>query len=523
MQISLLNDKKDAKSEMETARGVLKYTLHLDMKLENVEELRNMHKENKMQEFVSEIAKQMIEICKRLFKGEEGNLGFFGTRITKKDSPWFSYWVENYSSSFWKDSIIQQCIISVLYTLRYIYLEGDITPYRFESYAVNVGGSYIIENYTDEKGLWKTSIQSGQSKDNAGNGTDYLRVCRTYGKNSKLGEGLQEFYRKNEERIKLQDVPFIGYLYKNKKVLHSIDKKVADSSKIYSVTNYAKLIKSFQIMDYDRKDYYSKADQLLLEYELERTFHYSLALEVVRLFIEQREKLENMSLGEIAKLAAQLPNAFSRNLYLRYMIESIWNDSVDPNYFTKRENSGRKGMYRIELRMSDLHRRFEWQELARKFCLFASELVFPVCERCFLILFMDAIKLCLGTENFDSILKNGQEVLEKFIEVSADNVKGIGLSDYPGCLFNKGDGFHILSLSELLSEDFVLKEYRTLPKDERTKCDLLLKETLKAGGRPCDKTQLQAFDENYFETRSDNNKGVYKRLLGTYMEMKGIY
>ncbi len=99
---------------------------------------------------------------------------------------------------------------------------------------------------------------------------------------------------------------------------------------------------------------------------------------------------------DIMMLIFKLPNVFSRRYYMKYIIDAFELDHYSTSYFTLHDNPQRAAMLHMGREYDALSHQIEWIKLCKAFLQFMSEFVFPLFERCFFVLYQDAIIDVLG-------------------------------------------------------------------------------------------------------------------------------
>lgn len=223
---------------------------------------------------------------------------------------------------------------------------------------------------------------------------------------------------------------------------------------------------------------------------------------------------------DIMLLIFELPNVFSRKYYMRYIIDSSEISHCGNTYFSQHDNPQRSAGNHIGKKFEPLPRQVEWIKSSKSFLLFMTQMVFPICERCFFLLYQDAI-VSIGDEK--KWVSKGLKILEEYAEENADDIQKGGFPEKEYKEIEKYFGKRIgLSLDELLSENKDLSSYSKLDRSDRLAYDLLIKELIKNLPPIDNKSRGSKWEEDYLQMRLEDNKEHYAKLLDCYMRSMGI-
>lgn len=161
----------------------------------------------------------------------------------------------------------------------------------------------------------------------------------------------------------------------------------------------------------------NSTDRLYYLYRLENIFGFGLGNCMIQnlnwLIAKGRLYPDGINNLKTLAMISQLPNVFSRNLYLQLALEAIHNEhSLKDNFFSKLFKSDSL-MYRLETVPFNIN---DWLKLFEKFCLFFSKLVFPVYQWYFFLTLLATAKAHIAVEKEQ--LPTLQKLLSDYIEVN---------------------------------------------------------------------------------------------------------
>lgn len=133
-------------------------------------------------------------------------------------------------------------------------------------------------------------------------------------------------------------------------------------------------------------------DELYYNYRTEKLFHYNLAncliQNIAKLKINNRSYPDGKNdLTTLARMS-QLPNVFSRHLYLQFAFEHLYHEvSLKDSFFDKLFDA-KIVMSKIDDSPFDIH---NWHLYYEKYCLYFSDFIFPIYEWYFLLTLLNTI------------------------------------------------------------------------------------------------------------------------------------
>ena len=624
MNLKLFEDLSEGSDEIRTAKNVLKYSLHLQYKLERQDELKMYLENGANNEFVEEIANQAWNLCKPLFLGCVTQWNFFGSEALADENDCSFARIIYQVHDFWPNTIKNQSIVSALFTLRSEFGKEEISAYEFEGYIMDRGFSSVKEKYLDSDGTWNKYKSRDESVGGDGCGTNLIRKFNRF--TPRIKGNLDGYYKididekhQRKYRFPLWSTDFINFILsnENKKRILGIERNAFHNKKVTSLQDYDINISDLEDALKNESEEFNIVDSIMLQYIAERNFNYSAVREWIYLLLsrpdnlkERIDKLENTILNlsdkiemvqreierlkerkikkekeypdikekcegmkikresrekytdivkklddlqgqssdlkkrqvrleeemaslkessvdlkeilpiDIMLLIFELPNVFSRKYYMRYIIDSFEISHCGNTYFSQHDNPQRSAGNHIGKKFELLPRQVEWIKCSKSFLLFMTQMVFPICERCFFLLYQDAI---INIADEKKWVSKGLKILEEYAEENADNIQKGGFPENEYREIEKYFGKRIgLSLDELLSENKNLSSYLKLDRSDRLAYDLLIKELIKNLPPIDNKSKGSKWEEDYFQMRLEDNKEHYAKLLDCYMKSMGI-
>lgn len=179
----------------------------------------------------------------------------------------------------------------------------------------------------------------------------------------------------------------------------------------------------------------NETDRLYYLYRLENLFSLNLAncvlQNVYQLKYAGKPYPDGINDYKTISMLCKLPNVFSRNLYLQFAFDAIWNDVSPQGSFFDQLFKPEQVVYTKQIKPFNIH---EWLLYFEKFCRFFSELVYPVYEWYFLLTLLKTVEENTKAGFIDKMIilqKELSHFIEKhheYIENPLTGEKNSGLS-----------------------------------------------------------------------------------------------
>ncbi len=433
MDLCIFKDISINSKEMESARNILSYTLHLEYeKVHKNHSTSNLlyEKEKNYDTYIEDLFEQCNSICSSLF--HINSFTFFGNSSINTHNFYQDLCLDK---TFWESSIKYHCSISSLYTLLHTFLKDErISPYTVNTYAKENGYFYFHEkNYLDSSNkTFKRYIQEKISTTASNTSGNFSKTYRTfYDKLSSVEQALFNTYTKKDSskdsklEFFLENSDLSYFLFDNRNHFINLRKSYEEQS-IQSVHSFFKNMSDLH-SSYNKVE--NKVDLLLLQYKAERYYNFSMTSQLIySIFDDVWSKNKNSLVSfspEFLVSCFNLPNVFSRNIYLLYALNSYDNKFLNESIFYKRLQNAGPLVFAQPETPKETHL-FTWLELYKKFFSFFSFVVFPVYEKCFFLLLYDSLKESLPeNETLDNnkIIKAAIDILYKYINSHIDQIK----------------------------------------------------------------------------------------------------
>lgn len=192
-----------------------------------------------------------------------------------------------------------------------------------------------------------------------------------------------------------------------------------------------------------------KVDEILFEYQLERTYNYKLIVHIIKVFNEfyyRRENSPHMVLGsqfnEVIKRSLILPNVFTRNEFVEWAILNSENMRVQDNQYSRRESLKNAILVsQFKRNLNKVETINMWLELYDKFISHVSYITIPLLEKVFFIKLYESYCNNSKEEVLDEMIKGlYQHINNKFNKIQLkdyshiDGVNDIGQQKDRDCI-----------------------------------------------------------------------------------------
>lgn len=473
MNLLIFKDITDNSSEMQAAKNVLTQTLHLDYNVTDIANLKKLHND----ELIDALFALCKKICQPLFYKD--SFQFFGSDMGNPLQ--IKYRDLSSSSQFWNSAIKYHCVISTLFTDRHFLLkESKISAYHLNTYARKLGYFQLKElGYINEQHLFCEYNKENKSSDASKKLSDFNKLFASF-YNRLSEEERQIFNLDSKKHFSLENSDFCYRLFCNRKIYNKLRKFYSNHDCLVNCIDFFDNSGSFFNSFIENSDHI--VDEILLQYQLERYFNLSLTTETLNLIFSKPELLPPTSIPpEIIVSCFNLPNVFSRKLFLNFAFDSYHNKFLTENIFYKRtQDTG--PVYFTDAPTIQTNKLILWLDLYKKFTYFFSHLVFPIYEKCFFLLYKDSIK------SFNKPLITD---LEQYISVHSDDILNGGFTD---------DNLRTRLSDPLpsITNPIVLDPRVIENKNYLLRCNLLLQDILSAQNNIMHPTGFPDLTEAYF-------------------------
>lgn len=322
-----------------------------------------------------------------------------------------------YSSEMWSDNIKYHAVLSSLYNIESFLCAGkNITGYelankyeskgflrrRFESQkAINTDDPSNLGNrICSQIDTLKSHLSSEEINDLIGSkyGSSYRRIRELH---SDIVWRLIQCRVYNIDRAKADEELSNKKAYGNNLFMGLHKKYKSPDQAVYvnkeKLTNFIQMIDLIDQVqdllyrfDFNASNIYQRVDYLLYLYKLERFYNLSLTRTLFEAIYYHDEKYldaENKINGDsiLSSLLGvfQLPNVFSREIFVKYLFESFENN-FNANFFDNDMENRNVGMAFADTTVKDINKRYAWERLVQYFCRYFNNLVFPLTEGLFM-------------------------------------------------------------------------------------------------------------------------------------------
>lgn len=429
MNLYTFENLSDNSPELSDFKAFLQYSLHL---YRSTDELL-IQEANNGSEYIEAVFKKCHEICFPLFHKSRPYY-FFGSSpysYEETNSIETLYPSLNTNPEFWESAIKYQCIISALITL----IHFNVSDLKISHYALcnktNDHGYFsLLEKkilYIKEEKLMFSSYQkTGKSSDYNNLCSNFLKTFKTF--TSKLTSDEKNILGiKSCNSIYLFNADLLYYLYKTNmsdNLYRKFNQFYINTNNSFDSEKYFKASNGLKEYLAKENDTFNKVDKLLLQYKLERYYNLSLNGCIME-SITNLSNIGNIHIPlsitsippEILLTTFNLPNVFSRNGFFKFALYSFNNHDLADNTFYTRNNDAGPMSY-IEKSNNDTNNLITWLDLYKKFITFFSYIIFPIYERCFLII----LKENLAHKHKQDLVNSAISLLHQYLFENYDKI-----------------------------------------------------------------------------------------------------
>lgn len=308
-----------------------------------------------------------------------------------------------YTEEFWIPSIKYHCIVSALSTILSLQTSNvSLSRYALTNHFRGVGyfTARDAELISDDNNLINSNsyIKTDESATFGSNSSNFNRLNERFIKQLEADHEMKTLgYRtiNDEPKISLFNSDMYFRLYGSRKLLSKHkhrDFYIGDT--LYSFKKYmdysSELSKEIERCCYNM----DIVDDILLKYRIERYYNFSANQTLMTTIFNCYRNGDITSMHDIGihNLLPffELPNVFSRDIYLKFAMDSIHNNIYNFSCFYTRRRPGTALHKHYESDTSN--RRFDtWLNLFNTFIQFYSKIVFPLYEKCFLTRLLDYV------------------------------------------------------------------------------------------------------------------------------------
>lgn len=468
MKLHTFGDIQKSSQEIESFRILLKYSLHLDLKKSCLSDSSNLKTQDSTL-YIENIYSKCHAICRPLFHLNHC-FEFFGSRSLSEVN------IKSFAdlpiiSEFWADALKYQCTVSALYTLLHAYLKNTtISSYQLCNHAKGMGYFALIQDQkitvTKNVPQLKKYIKTQQSDTSASNDANFLKLYKLFfnklsakEQNTFNSHSYKEFGLLNSD---LSYRLFMACKYKECKKFHQF--YLENGKKSFSYSDYFETSKKLQSSIYDKNmdEISDPVDHILLMYKTERYYNLNLTNYIVKALVDFTHKNGNFSLDsiplELLIMPFNLPNVFSRHYFFKFALDSYNNECLEDSIIYKRLLDTGPTFF-LGTPTSKSTRLLTWLDLYRKCIMFFSHIIFPIYERCFLLVLADA----LGEKYVNKAIS----LLYDYIKAHAEDILHWNAPSFASSLF-QDDPWNITQITgsskretlaiDLLTQNILLKQ-----------------------------------------------------------------
>ena len=422
----------ESKERMD-AVNTIKYTLLLDYSIPENDNENN-------------IIDNIIECCRTCCSGlfEDGKsprriaYRFFGIpgleerpdllqHLDYEKSPKEANAFKQYSSI--SDMILQHCIISCYHAfVTDLFSEQTITSYSLVNIIKKKGIQYLrgnVWNVKNDQLVINTHIAHNTKSRTSSLASDFNRI---WDARLKAAPGMFDFF-KSDSKFNFATGALCSQIKEMKLAL--IKSLFSDCRRpdIQAFSAYNNIIENL----YNFSTWQNKVDMIYQNYLVERIFDIHLLYCLIRTikFTEAESQYRFQSKEILDTLAAcqQLPNAFSRQLFVRYAFDHIFSSST-------LEHTSSYNDYWLyhdpdhELDFTNIHTRKmpnifsfpKWLEQYQLFMGYMSQFIIPVYEWCFVNMLLETIERKYPDRGHTYHLYQGIELLASYMDKNSDAI-----------------------------------------------------------------------------------------------------
>ena len=422
------------------ALNTIKYTLMLDYKIPESDNMDNL---------IDDIMENCRKCCNGLFTEKEDlpiTFDFFGHLLSGKQPDSLFYLNDYLPSAKFTDipsfasipsMILHHCILSsyhaILTELLHNYqvtsytMENNIKTYGFQS--LRKIGLTLLE---DHKVRFKGQKENTKCSKKSSTASDFFRVVNSHKDIDPLSNIMKLMISsKSEDSSKYKySLQFSELCYRICQIKAADWKKIKMPSQLEVIKNITESMEphgtSFEKI-YQRKDFNGNPTDTLYHYYLtERIFNFSLFFSLLE-NIKQIEDKTNYRFNQeyiisILCLCKELPNVFSRQIFLKYAFGQIESEPGSFYDFWSR-NKYEKRYTMAEISKNPKGFQFpQWIEQYKLFFQYFSVYIIPVYEWCFINMLMESIEKSFLKGDHTQNLYKALELLTKYIEKHSQTI-----------------------------------------------------------------------------------------------------
>lgn len=404
------------------ALNTIKYTLMLDYKVPVF---------NSWDRLISDIMENCQKCCDGLFKEQnilQETFDFFGTPLPSGSSfPFYSLNTINSSpkSATIPSMILHHCILSSYHAVLTCLLQNQsVSSYtianKIKAYGIQSLKKKGILSLEKDKILCKT----GEGDMVSSKGSDFDKSVKTHRKIDFLSNAMNLITNEDPE-----DFSGCSYNLQFSELCYRIcDKKAADWKKINKKSKLEAIRELTAYMEPHDTSFKkietihfkgNMTDALYHYYLTERIFNFGLFFSL----LDNITQIENRTNYRLCQehiistlcLCKNLPNVFSRQVFLKYAFEPLESEPSSYEDFWHHNDTEKS---KIVLEMAEHPRIFDfsrWTVQYKSFFKYMYKYATPVYEWCFINMLMESIEQVLSNEShYDHLLK-ALEVLDEYM------------------------------------------------------------------------------------------------------------
>lgn len=309
--------------------------------------------------------------------------------MSNPDSPLYFF-----KSDFFANTILMQCVMSAYDTIMRVLLRENIKPYTLVNKVKILGQNELIDSGLLRNDFTCVPHHSHDTTGASSKASAFTKKLRSHAEiwnDSKLkeifpdtGNDLPILYSDLLHRLIETD----SREFKNYLNLYTTNNSTSSKNNMDAWNTYVKFNDELT-----KELPQNNVDRLYYLYRIENLFALDLANAIIQNIYQLKsfDKLypDGISNYKTLALLCKLPNVFSRNLYLQFALEAVWNEASLKNSFFNRLQSPETMMYKKEEKTFDM---YEWHIYLEKFCRFFSNLIFPAYEWYFLLILFQTVE-----------------------------------------------------------------------------------------------------------------------------------
>lgn len=438
------------------ALNTIKYTLMLDYRIPELNNRDNL---------IDNIMNNCQICCDGLFREDHSlpdTFNFFGSLpLGKKPDPLFylNYIRPSSKLTSIPSMILHHCILSSYHAILTELLQNyrvssyamvnNIKTYGFQSLKKN-GMVLLKDNRIKFKGQ-KDDIRSSKKSSLT---SDFIRVVNSHKKIDLLSNIMKLMINSESEDSSNYNysLQFSELCYRICQIKAPSWKRIKVTSKLEAIKNTAASIEPHDIslrkICIKNNFNGNRTDTLYHYYLTERIFNFSLFFSLLE-NIKQIESKTNYRLDQeyiipILCLCKELPNVFSRQVFLKYAFGQIESKPESYSDFWLHNNyEKRYSMVELSRYPKGFHFH-RWIEQYKLFFKYLSSYIIPIYEWCFINMLLESIEQSSPNGTHFENLSEALDLLNKYMEKNGEAIMHPIQSEKDVLDFIKQDGYDIL-------------------------------------------------------------------------------